>query len=518
MKRWYNLHIFHPFPPYIAIWCFALICIVNTPLKAQTNPLKHPINLSLQNITIGNALDSISGKIDMYFTYNATLINEAKIISIQTNGETLKKVLHTILGDTTLTFHVLKKQIIISQYQDTFPLNYYSDAEKHLILISGKIFDVKTGKPLPYANLGILGKLKGTTTNANGTFNLHISKKELGDTLKVSYIGYKNAFLILSDTLLSHYEIGLHPDFISLQEVIIRTSDPLSLIKSVLRNIPENYMQKPANYSAFYREWVKKNKGYMIYLESILDIYKSSYAVSSVEKDYARIVNSRKIFDASILDTISFRLQGGIEGCLLLDVVKNKPDFLQEKLFPFYNFKLEHMDTYNEQPVYVIKCTPKAHIKDPLLEGRLYIDTRNMAIIRVEFQYPKRIAGKLSSQFITKKSAHTKAIPTLLSYTVNYRYLNGKCYLSHSMGHLKFKVKNSRKLFSNTFETKFELATTHVETNKVHKIRWKDRVATNIILSKKIMEYDATFWGDNNFIEPEEDIQDALMRLQNKGL
>lgn len=503
-----------PFPSLLIAWIVFFMWMMPPPLQSQTSILEQPFSLSVKNVTVGDALDSISGKVLMYFTYNASLFEEEKIVSLQVENKPLKDVLHQILEDTSIHFQIVKKQIIISRHFDSFPGNNVinENNQKHFLIL-GKVFDLKTGKALPYANLGILGKLKGTTTNAEGTFMLSISTRDVGDTLKVSFIGYKNALFILSDTLTNDLEIGLQQDLISLQEVIIRTSEPLSLIKSALRKFPENYMQVPANYNAFYRELVKKNKEYMIYLESILDIYKSPYQTALYEKDYARIIKSRKTFDANILDTVSFRLQGGIEGCLLLDIVKNPPDFLQEELFPYYDFKLENIDTYNEQAVYVIECSPKSNIKEPLLQGRLYIETRNLAIVRAEFQYPDHMVSKLSSRFITRKSSKIRATPTLLSYTVNYRYLNGKYYLSHSMGHLKFRIKNTKKIFSSIFEIKFELATTQVITEEVHKIRWKERVPSNTILSKEKMEYDADFWGNSSFIEPEEEIQDALMRL-----
>lgn len=514
MKQRFKLHLFHNTPSFILRWILMVMWVFAIPLQSQTNILKKPLNFSHQNITVGNALDSISENVHMYFTYDASIVDEEKIITIQEDNILLDELLHRVLQDTTLRFDVVKKQIIISPLQNppAVPLNY-NDNKQKLFFLTGSVFDAKSHKPLSYANLGILGKLKGTTTNADGVFNLSISNSDIGDTLKVTFIGYKNAFLILSDSMPGNQQISLQQDFISLQEVIIRTSDPLSLIKSSIRKFPDNYMHVPANHMAFYRELVKKNKEYMIYLESILDIYKTPYGTSTYEKDYARIIKSRKMYDADILDTVSFRLQGGIEGCLLLDVVKNKPDFLQEKLFPYYDFKLENINTYNDQPVYVIDCKPKSGIKEPMLTGRLFIDVSNLAIIRADFQYPSQMVGKLSSRFITKKSSKIKATPTLLSYTVNYRYLDGKCYLSHSIGHLKFKVKTTKKIFSSTFEIKFEMATTQVVTEQVHKIRWKERVPSNIILSKEIMEYDADFWGNSSFIEPEEDIQDALMRI-----
>ncbi len=38
------------------------------------------------------------------------------------------------------------------------------------VLFEGKIFDTKTGEPIPYVNLSFLNTLKGTSTDEEGRF------------------------------------------------------------------------------------------------------------------------------------------------------------------------------------------------------------------------------------------------------------------------------------------------------------------------------------------------------------
>lgn len=482
--------------------------------SAQNDILQQSVSVSYKHIAVGDALDSLSSHLNVYFTYNAQLIDEDRVVSIQQSDTPLSNVLHALLNDSTLHFHVIKRQIVISDVP--YPVSQMETDPptiRYHRQLYGIVLDAHTGSPLPYANIGVLGKMIGTTSNKDGRFHLNYSSSDFSDTVKISFIGYKNKTVILNDSAAKYAEIPLPPDFISLQEVIIRSSDPKYLVLSAIQKFPENYMQQPANYTAFYRESVKKNRNYMIYLESMLDIYKTSYHKNTFDSDAARMVKGRKIYDVNKLDTVSFRLQGGVEGCLLLDVVHNKPDFLLEELFPLYNFSLQNMNTYNDLPVYVIHCSLKKAMNEPLTEGTLYINARDLAIIRCEFYYPEHIVASLSSRFIRQKSAKTKASPTLLSYEVNYQNLNGKYYLSHSHGHLKFKVKNKKRLFANTFEINFEMATTEVDTTNVHKIKRNERLKPDVILSKEMGNYDASYWGKNSFLEPEEDIKDALMRI-----
>jgi hypothetical protein len=55
---------------------------------------------------------------------------------------------------------------------------------------SGQIIDVESGKPIPYTNIGIIGKTVGTGSDANGFFNIEPNSKFDNDTLGISCIGY----------------------------------------------------------------------------------------------------------------------------------------------------------------------------------------------------------------------------------------------------------------------------------------------------------------------------------------
>ncbi len=55
---------------------------------------------------------------------------------------------------------------------------------------SGKIVDAATGEPLPYVNVGIVGKTVGTVTDEQGRFSLPLASEHHQDSLRASMIGY----------------------------------------------------------------------------------------------------------------------------------------------------------------------------------------------------------------------------------------------------------------------------------------------------------------------------------------
>jgi len=492
------------------------LCLIHITLLAQENILDKKISIRCSDISIDSALDSISKVSNCFFTYNSDLFKSKENINLLSENESIRTILRRIIPDSTLNFHTADRHIVIvpvrfkNEQTITEKLIPYISYKK----IKGIIFDESEKKALPYASVGIRGKHVGTITNQDGEFSLTISSKNIHDTLVFSYVGFKNQEIPVSEISDKTIQVSLKENFISLQEVIIRNNDPISIIKASVGNISKNYPQKPTNLTSFYRESVLKNKKYMIYSESVLDIYKNSYKKNDLS-DRVKVFKSRKIYDVSRLDTISFRLKGGIQGCLHLDIIKKLPEFLDPEFMSFYQYRLADISTFNNQSVYVIEFQPKPNLNTPLLKGKLYIETNNLAIIRAEFGYERHRLNELRNRFIIKVSNKTKVKPQVVDYIVSYRNINGKYYLNHTLGNLKFKVKNRKRLFSNTFSTSFEMATTNTKTENVIKYKSRETIHPSTIFSNYKNVYDKNFWGDKNYIHPEESIQDALKRINN---
>lgn len=88
-------------------------------------------------------------------------------------------------------------------------------AEAQLSKIEGKVSDASG--PLPGANVLVKGTSRGTQTDFDGNFV--ISAKQ-GDTLVISYIGYKNEFVTIED-ITKMLTIVLEEDSSSLEEVVV---------------------------------------------------------------------------------------------------------------------------------------------------------------------------------------------------------------------------------------------------------------------------------------------------------
>ena len=94
----------------------------------------------------------------------------------------------------------------------------------------GILITEQKGTSVEYANVGIVGKNIGTTSNMDGQFELNIPSENSGDTIRFSMIGYETITLLVSDFINRNNDtIWMVEKTYSIQEVVI--SAPKSEVK-----------------------------------------------------------------------------------------------------------------------------------------------------------------------------------------------------------------------------------------------------------------------------------------------
>jgi hypothetical protein len=87
--------------------------------------------------------------------------------------------------------------------------------------ISGRVTDARTGQPLPFVNIGVVGKALGTVSNEQGAYRLAFQEKLVADTVRVSYLGYRPLLVTLRQ-LQSQPNLLLSPAAVALAEVRVQ--------------------------------------------------------------------------------------------------------------------------------------------------------------------------------------------------------------------------------------------------------------------------------------------------------
>jgi hypothetical protein len=426
----------------------------------------------------------------------------------------LKIVLDSVLQNDSLVFSVIDKYIIISlpdKSGDNQGIDSIPDWKDKYI--TGLITDSETSSPLSFATIGLKNQGRGTVSNNNGEFGLNITADSYDDTLYVSYLGYIGREIPVKSFAGNNFNIIMQREFISIPEIIIRTQIPQEIIKKSISSIPANYGKSPALLTGFYREGVLKKTELQSYSEAILQIYKSSYSGTFLS-DQIKVLKSRKIENTALSDTLAIRLKAGLSTSLELDGIKNIFDFLDPQRDQEYVYRITDIVSFDEDAAYAIDFEQREGIDQPLFRGTFYVNTEDYAILQADFELNPKYIDKIKNSFISSATRGFNTWPVSVRYSVRYRKINDRYFLSHVRGDLLFASKQKRKLFNSQFKVFFELAITDINLKNVSRFEREDLAPVHSIFSRTITSYDAEFWEDQDFLKPEEDLLQALKNMK----
>ncbi len=378
----------------------------------------------------------------------------------------------------------------------------------------GKVVDENTGEPLIFATISVEGSNIATVTNSDGEFMLKVPKDKANKDLLISYIGYKSQTIPINNLNQKKNKIKLELLSVSLAEINVFPKDAHLLVQAVLSRRKDNYMQTPALMTAFYRETIKKRRTYASLTEAVVEIYKQPY--KNVLPDQVKLLKARKSVDYTKLDTLVFKLMGGPFNALVIDMMKNPYMILSYETMGNYDFTFNNISRINDKIIYIISFKQKPGIKEPLLYGKLYIDSESLAITKAIFNVNTENRDEVTKIFIRKKPAGAKVYITNASYMVNYREKNGVWFYGYSRGELTAKVNWDKKFFNTVYTSQFEMAVTDwKEADTKSPFKPKERMKRNIIMRDENTGFaDKDFWGDYNVIEPEKPIENAIKKIQ----
>ena len=435
---------------------------------------------------------------------------------------------------------------------DSNPLEIDSIVASSLQLsFGGEIRDFETGKPLPFAAISLQNSAVGTVSNEDGIFSLKFTSHNLNDSVLISYLGYKTLIIPLKN--FPKYQVfQLQPTSISLKEVTVRSLYPERLLRLAIANKKKNYpnhsfVQKAfyreavrrdkkymlysegllrlaisnkiknyPNYAfvqrAFYREAIKRDKKYMLYSEGILDVLKRPYR-PSLFNEQVKLVKQRTFKSIVREDTVQFKLHGGIQTSLDLDVVKHSFSFINLESLVEYTYTIQDMVLNDGRLTYMIAFQPKNTKQAFAFEGFIYLDVESLAFVKFEFKYTKTSLQKMRNAFVIRSSPKLKIIPTDVHYAVTYKEFEGLYYIHHIQGELNLKVKRKRKFLSSKYSASFEMVATELSGNAPRRFASDQTIKPNKIFSDLSPHYDLNFWGGDNFLLPETDLMEAFERL-----
>ncbi len=482
---------------------------------SQTTVLDQIITINAKNSDTKDIFHQISLKTGYFFTYPPDIISADKNITHKFIKQSVREILDFILINKKLNYKIVEDHILICKNEDhQLIISNNENETNQYIIIEGIVKEDKTEIPLSYVSVGIVNTGTGTVTNQNGEFSLKIPQSYIDSVLFVGHIGYTVELIPVNKIKFQFVKINLKEEFISIHEVIVKNNDPVILIKKALENVALNYPQNTYYLKAFYREGVFKRNEIVSFSEAVLDIVKTPYK-NNIVSDKIFVDKSRKIVNTSQIDTVFVKLKDGLYTSLKLDFVKNPLDFFTEAYIENYRFATVDIITYLDRPVYVIEFEQKETVADALYKGKLFIDTEWYAVIGAEFEINFNYNTD-HLMLVTAKSKGFSSKPLSVKYSVTYRKPDDKYILSRVSADLLIKIRKKRDLFSSEFHTFFEMVIVDAVIKNDENFS-KDKLAQrNKIFIDNNYTYDELFWGKDNYIKPEKEIEEALKDINAK--
>ena len=379
--------------------------------------------------------------------------------------------------------------------------------------LSGKVTDAKTRKPM--AHVSVTDRNVGTVTNEAGEFTLKLQKAP--KTVTFSCLGYKTQRLDASAMGGVRVEVRLEPSSVMLDEIVVRGADAKELVLKAMEKIYDNYPNEPNLLRGFYRETVEKRSHFTSISEGVVDVYKTGYDKDDW-RDGVAILKGRRLLSQRPSDTLSVKLQGGPVMPIMLDVVKQRDILLNEEELKNYSFRYVTMSKADDRNQYVVEIAPLYVLPYALYRGRLYIDQETLAFTRIDLSLDMSEPDKVTQMILRKKPLGLRFTPHELSIYIDYKTDNGVTRINYIRNVIRFRCDWKRKLFKSNFTVTSEMVVTDRQEGKELKpTKSRDTFNRKDNFYDKVVYFnDPGFWGNENIIEPTEDLLKGIEKIKRR--
>ncbi len=262
--------------------------------------------------------------------------------------------------------------------------------------------------------------------------------------------------------------------------------------------------------------------------------YRSTKRVTRTPKTgQIGLVQGRKVNLLDPLDTtVHSGFNSGHMAAHRFDFVKNREDFIDEALFPVYQYRLERMTTYNDKPVYVIAFSKSGEgassavakrksgflsvitdifngDDDPApetkarLEGKVFIEKDSYAFLRAEFEVTEEGLKRYNDYPLYSGSWNAN------KYTVNYRKSGDLWYFSDA---LREGERRNGGRYTN------EVKTTELVEGSGNPVPYLQRMTRDDQFVNLTGRYEADFWRNYNVLPMSEGLADGMRQFQTMRL
>ena len=359
------------------------------------------VSLSLNNVSLFEAMQEIEAKTDFYFFYKNEDINVSNRVNLVVKEAPIYYVLEKLFDSKKITCKILGNKIVLKK-------NPISVTNKEYVL-KGKVIDMKTGEPIPFCNVIIDGTYIGTSTNEEGNFIIKVGSIPI--KLVFTHLNYENKTLEVTSEAFEAL-VKLTPNVNLLNEVVITNQSDKQALELAQRAYYKIKEEKAKVYGkAFYRQKSRNAEKYVELAEIIYDIEYDHDGINDweiLEGRYA-LNNEKSVTNKNFT--------------LLTPLMKLTQPNTNDLIFPlnpqmesFYKINIKNTIKSGEDLIAVLSFTPKKKLDIPVFEGDVYISKTTFDVLKVSSSV-FRDDFKLTK--LTSKNSSWKNYK--YSYEINYK-------------------------------------------------------------------------------------------------
>jgi len=437
-----------------------------------------------------------------------------------------------------------------------------SSAVGQSIKIEGRVLNIKE-QPVPYANVGIISKGVGTSTNEAGQFQLIFDQSLSKDTLDISSIGYKTSALLLSKILSNKNDtltIYLSEHHVVMKEVKVTAlyQNAKYVVEEALSNYYKNYNKKRYQLQGFYRGLIRNDEQYVMLSEALVTIDDRGYKKHGDKR--VRLDALRKSNDMRTMDSLDMHYDTLMESNDFLSLLRNDyidkprdsysfawwPSF-SNQIIENYDFVLDSLSYYDDHLVYCISFfyRNQNNVKRTYEDiNSLYIRTGDHALIEMSLGIKYKEVTSASVNNRGNKGYLVEGNFTRKTRVI-YQPYKGYWYPRYISQHrsliggdrqkasrlaydearrlgtneLKFHDQsyNGRKIDpdKNNFFSFSELVITSVQDkkDKYRKVKLRDTLSSQVYIRNHKLEYDKQLWNKSSGLSRNPYIKQAKKHL-----
>ncbi|MBK9593170.1 MAG: carboxypeptidase-like regulatory domain-containing protein [Crocinitomicaceae bacterium] len=177
------------------------------PNPAGTKIVNRIISVDVKNKPLGGVLKLIEQKAYFKFSYNADILDEAQLVSLLIEKQTVAYALKQLFNES-IRYKEAGNHIILLKNDDVKAI---VEDKNDTYYFSGKITDATTGAPISGASIYDVEARQASVSDANGNYHLILPKTESMHGFYFSKLGYYDTTLVVIATISLENSIALSP-------------------------------------------------------------------------------------------------------------------------------------------------------------------------------------------------------------------------------------------------------------------------------------------------------------------